>query len=161
MYGKVNKEILDRLRGILGEQDLLISQEDLEPYSHDETLGMRYFPEVVVKPRNKEAVRKILLLAGEKRIPVTARGGGTGVTGGALPVFGGIVLSLEKMDKILELDKGTSMAVVQPGIINGNFQRELEKEELFYPVNPASMDSCTIGGNVAESASGEIGRAHV
>ena len=154
MNGQVNREILDTLSEILEEQDLLISREDLEPYSHDETLGMCYFPEVVVRPRNKEAVRKILFLAEEKRIPVTARGGGTGVTGGALPVFGGIVLSLEKMDKILELDMGTSMAVVQPGIINGNFQRELEKEELFYPVNPASMDSCTIGGNVAESASG-------
>ncbi len=153
-YAKVTPEILGKLKKIVGENSVITDPFDVEPYSHDETTGLKSFPEVVVKPKAKEEVVKLLSLSNQEGVPLTPRGGGTGVVGGAIPIFGGILLSLEKMNKILEIDSANSMTVVQPGVINGNLQRELKNYELFYPVNPASLDSCTIGGNVANSSSG-------
>jgi len=154
-YKKVDARIIKKLKEIVGERNVLIEDEEKEPYSHDETLNLvRYMPEVVVKPKNSNQVKEILTLADKGRIPVTPRGGGTGLSGGAIPLYGGILLSLERMNKILEIDTENLMAVLEPGVINGNLQREAEKYGLFYPVNPASLDSCTIGGNVAESAGG-------
>lgn len=154
-YKKVDMSIITRLRQIVGEKNVLTKNEEREPYSHDETLNLaRYMPEIVIKPNNKNQVRDVLILANRDRIPITPRGGGTGLSGGAVPLYGGILLSLERMNKILELDKENMMAVLEPGVTNGELQREAEKYELFYPVNPASLDSCTIGGNVAESAGG-------
>ena len=154
-YKKVDMSIITRLRQIVGEKNVLTKNEEREPYSHDETLNLaRYMPEIVIKPNNKNQVRDVLILANRDRIPITPRGGGTGLSGGAVPLYGGILLSLERMNKILELDKENMMAVLEAGVTNGELQREAEKYELFYPVNPASLDSCTIGGNVAESAGG-------
>ena len=154
-YKKVDMSIIKKLRQIVGEKNLLTKDEEKEPYSHDETLNLRkYMPEIVLKPNNRNQVRDILILANRERIPVTPRGGGTGLSGGAVPLYGGILLSLERMNKILELDKENMMAVLEPGVTNGELQRQAEKYGLFYPVNPASLDSCTIGGNVAESAGG-------
>ncbi len=146
--------IMTRLGGIVGPENLLSEEIDLEPYSHDETPGLKSFPEAVVKPAGEEEIIEVLRLANERKIPLTPRGGGTGLSGGAIPVRGGIVLSLERMNKILDIDTNNSMAVLQAGVINGELQRAVEKFGLFYPVNPASLDSCTIGGNVAESAGG-------
>jgi glycolate oxidase len=154
MYKKVDEKILEKLRGIVGENDLLTEEPDMEPYSHDETPGLKASPEVVVRPKDQKQVAEILSLADKEKIPLTPRGGGTGLSGGAIPVYGGIVLSLEKMNKIREIDKDNFMMVMESGVINGNLQKEAEKLGLFYPVNPASMDSCTIGGNVAESSGG-------
>lgn len=154
-YKKVDMSIITRLRQIVEEKNVLTEEEEKEPYSHDETPNLtRYMPEIVVKPKNRNQVRDVLILANRERIPVTARGGGTGLSGGAIPLYGGILLSLEKMNKILEIDKENLMAVLEPGVINSNLQKRAEKYELFYPVNPASLNSCTIGGNVAESAGG-------
>lgn len=154
-YKKVDMSIIKKLRQIVGEENVLTKDEEKEPYSHDETLNLaKYMPEIVIKPNNRNQVRDILILANRDRIPITPRGGGTGLSGGAIPLYGGILLSLEKMNKILEIDKENMMAVLEPGVINGELQRQAEKYELFYPVNPASLDSCTIGGNVAESAGG-------
>jgi len=154
-YKRVDAETVRKLMQIVGEENVLSKNEEKEPYSHDETLNLRrYMPEIVVKPNNRNQVRDILILANRDRIPITPRGGGTGLSGGAIPLYGGILLSLEKMNKILEIDKENMMAVLEPGVTNGELQREAEKYELFYPVNPASLDSCTIGGNVAESAGG-------
>lgn len=154
-YKKVDFRMVTRLRQIVEEKNVLTEEEEKEPYSHDETLNLRrYMPEIVVKPKNRNQVRDVLILANRERIPVTARGGGTGLSGGAIPLYGGILLSLEKMNKILEIDKENLMAVLEPGVINSNLQKQAEKYELFYPVNPASLNSCTIGGNVAESAGG-------
>ncbi len=154
-YKKIDMSIITKLRQIVGEKNVLTKDEEKEPYSHDETLNLRrYMPEIVLKPNKRNQVRDVLILANRERIAVTPRGGGTGLSGGAVPICGGILLSLERMNRIFELDKENMMAVLEPGVTNGELQREAEKHELFYPVNPASLDSCTIGGNVAESAGG-------
>jgi len=154
MYKSVDDEIVGRLRDIVGDSNVSVADEDRETYSHDETTGLKYLPEVVVKATDTAQVAKILTLANEEKIPVTPRGGGTGLSGGAVPLFGGILLSLEKMDRILEIDTDNLMVTVQPGLITGNLQREVERHGLFYPPDPASLDSCSIGGNIAEGAGG-------
>ncbi|MDD5772099.1 MAG: FAD-linked oxidase C-terminal domain-containing protein [bacterium] len=150
----MNEKLITDLQKICGSANILSGKEDLEKYSHDEIHEKKYFPEAVVKPSSAEEISKILILANEKRFPVTPRGLGTGLTGGAVPVQGGIVLSLEKMNRILEIDSGNLMVTTEPGVITGNLHKEVQKEDLFYPVDPASLDSCSIGGNVAENAGG-------
>lgn len=151
MYQKVTSMIIEELKEIVGETNVLTDKIDKEGYSHDETTGLKHFPEVVVRPKNTNEVVKIISLANKEKIPLTPRGGGTGLSGGAIPIFGGIVLSLERMNKILEIDTNNLMATVEAGVITGELRREVEKYNLFYPINPASLDSCTIGGNVAEA----------
>jgi glycolate oxidase len=126
----------------------------MEPYAHDETVGLRANPEVVVRATNAQQIAEIFKLAQRERIPVTPRGAGYGLSGGAVPVLGGIVLSTERMNRILEVDKRNLMVTVEPGVITGNIHRAVEAEGLFYPPDPASLDSCTIGGNIAEGAGG-------
>jgi glycolate oxidase len=109
---------------------------------------------VVVRPTSAEQVAAIFELAQRARVPVTPRGAGYGLSGGAVPVHGGIVLSVEKMNRILEIDKDNLMITVEPGVITGDIHRAVEAEGLFYPPDPASLDSCSIGGNVAECAGG-------
>jgi glycolate oxidase len=153
-FNKVTPRILDCLREIVGDQFLLLDMHDIEPYSHDETEDLVFYPEVVVKPISSQEISEILRLCHEEFIPVTARGGGTGLSGGALPVYGGVILSTERMNKIIEIDRENLMITVQPGVITHNLHQAVEAEGLFYPVDPASKDSCTIGGNVAECAGG-------
>ncbi len=154
MYHSVTNTITDELRRIVGEARVLRGAEEMEPYAHDEVVGLRAEPEVVVRASSAEQVSAIFKLAQRERIPVTPRGAGYGLSGGAVPVVGGIVLSLEKMDRILEIDKKNLMITVEPGVITGNIHRAVEEEGLFYPPDPASLDSCTIGGNIAEGAGG-------
>lgn len=154
MYQKVDDVIIEKLIDIVGEKNILINSDDKEPYSHDETTGLKSMPEIVVKVENATEISNILSLANEMKVPVTPRGAGTGVSGGSVPIHGGILLSLEKMNKILEIDMDNLMAVVEPGVITGDIHREAEKRGLFYPPDPASIDTCSIGGNVAECAGG-------
>lgn len=153
MYNRVNEEIVAALREVVGPEDVLLG-EAMEPYTHDETVGVRGEPEVVVRVESAEEVSAILKLAQQERIPVTPRGAGTGLSGGAVPAYGGIVLSLEKMNRILELDRENLMVTVEPGVITGELHRFVEAEGLFYPPDPASLDSCSIGGNIAEDSGG-------
>lgn len=153
-FGRVDAEVLAALRGIAGEAHVVTNPADLEPYGQDETEDFLYFPEAVVKPSSTDQVSGILKLCFEKSIPVTPRGGGTGLSGGALPVFGGVLISFERMNRILEIDLDNLMAVVEPGVITQTFQEEVEKVGLFYPPDPASKGTCTLGGNVAECAGG-------
>jgi glycolate oxidase len=154
MYKPVTPELVNALRRIVGNSHVLIDAEALEPYSHDETVGLRAEPEVVVKVTSAEQISAILRLAQRERIPVTPRGAGYGLSGGAVPVQGGIVLSTEKMNHILEIDHENLMITVEPGVITGDIHRAVEAEGLFYPPDPASLDSCSIGGNIAEGAGG-------
>jgi glycolate oxidase len=154
MYNRVTPEIVEILHRIAGEDNVLADDEAREPYTHDETVGLRADPEVVVKVSGAAQVSEILKLAQRERIPVTPRGAGYGLSGGAVPVQGGIVLSTEKMNRILEIDHANLMVTVEPGVITGNIHRAVEAEGLFYPPDPASLDSCTIGGNIAEGAGG-------
>ncbi len=153
-YGKVDGRILAALREIVGDNRVLVDDEAVEPYTHDEVVGLHAVPGVVVRATTSGQVAEIFRLAQKEKIPVTPRGAGYGLSGGAVPVLGGIVLSLEKMDRILEIDKKNLMVTVEPGVITGNIHRAVEAEGLFYPPDPASLDSCTIGGNVAEGAGG-------
>lgn len=154
MYQRVNETIVDALRQIAGENAVFFDVERMEPYSHDEVIGLQADPEVVVRATSAQQVSEIFKLAGREKVPVTPRGAGYGLSGGAVPVYGGIVLSLEKMNRILEIDKKNMMATVEPGVIVGDLHRAVEAEGLFYPPDPASLDSCMIGGNIAECAGG-------
>lgn len=154
VYNTVNAAIVKALARIAGQKNVLVDAEALEPYTHDEVVGLHADPEAAVRVTSAEQVAEILKLAQRERIPVTPRGAGYGLSGGAVPVHGGIVLSLEKMNRILEIDKENLMVTVEPGVITGDLHRAVEEEGLFYPPDPASLDSCTIGGNVAEGAGG-------
>jgi glycolate oxidase len=154
MYKKVDEHIVEALRRIVGDGNVLLGAEAMEPYAHDEVVGLRAEPEVVVRATEAAQVADIFKLAQRERVPVTPRGAGMGLSGGAVPVCGGIILSLEKMKRILEIDKANLMVTVEPGVITGDIHRAVEAEGLFYPPDPASLDSCTIGGNIAEGAGG-------
>jgi glycolate oxidase len=141
--------ILDALPHITGSS----SPEDIACYGFD-ACGHEGIPSAVVWPGNTDHVAQIMKYAHENGIPVVPRGAGTGMSGGAVPLGGAVVLSMEKMNRLLELDRGSLTVLVEPGIINGKLQREVEDHGLFYPPDPASMNFCTIGGNVAENAGG-------
>ena len=154
IYNKVDGRIVEMLREIVGENNVLVRAEELEAYAHDEVVGLRAYPEVVVKAITAEQIADIFRLAQQEHVAVTPRGAGYGLSGGAVPMCGGIVLSLERMNRILEIDKDNLMVTVEPGVITGDIHRAVEAEGLFYPPDPASLDSCTIGGNIAEGAGG-------
>lgn len=153
-YGKVDNRVVEALQKICGSQNVSLSKEDLERYGQDETEDLLYYPEVVVKPANANEISGIIRLANDHLIPVTPRGAGTGLSGGALPVYGGILLSTERLNKILEIDERNLQATVEPGVINQVFQEAVIAKGLFYPPDPASKGSCFLGGNLAESSGG-------
>ncbi|HCA43240.1 MAG TPA: FAD-binding oxidoreductase [Bacteroidetes bacterium] len=153
-YTKVTPEILSSLKKITGDEFVINDEYNLEIYSKDYTEDFRFPPEVIVKPETPEHISEIIKLANQFKIPVYPRGGGTGLSGGALPVLGGICLSMERFNKILELDELNFQAIVQPGVITEVFQMECEKKNMYYPPDPASRGSCTLGGNLAECAGG-------
>jgi glycolate oxidase len=145
--------LVKELKNVLGPANLLTSHEELVAYSYDAT-RKESLPWAVARPAAAQEVSDILVLANQERVPVVPRGAGTGMSGGSVPVHGGIVLSLERMNKILEIDGNDLLAVVEPGVVTGDFQREVEARGLFYPPDPASNQFCTMGGNVAECAGG-------
>lgn len=127
--------------------------EDLLCYGFDSS-GLEAPPTAVVWPQDVTDVITVIKYACTNQIPVIPRGAGTGMTGGAVPSKGAIILSMEKMNRIIEIDEENLTALVEPGVLNGKLQRELQRRSLFYPPDPASMNFCTIGGNVAENAGG-------
>ena len=153
-FNKITPDIVTIFEELIGEKNVLTKKFDLEPYSHDETEDLVFYPEVALKPSSTSDIAAIMKICHEHDIPVTTRGGGTGLSGGALPVYGGVSLSMEKLNKIIEIDKENLMMTVQPGLITDNLHKAVEVEGLFYPVDPASKESCTIGGNIAECAGG-------
>ncbi len=153
-YNKVTPDIISLLKKIVGEENVLVDEESIKLYSVDETEDLRFPPEVVVKPANTHEVSKVLKLANEKKIPVTPRGGGTGLSGGSLAVHGGISLLMSRFNKILEIDEKNFQAIVEPGVITQIFQEAVESKGLFYPPDPASRGSCQLGGNLAECSGG-------
>ena len=148
-----NKHI-EYFKKIVDNENVYTDKAHLRAYSYDAT-KQRYEPEAVIFPRNENEVSKILKYCNDNDIKITPRGAGSGFTGGSLPVSGGIILALEKyMNKIIEIDEPNMVAVVQPGVINGDLQKAVEAKGLFFPPDPASMDYTTIGGNVSENAGG-------
>lgn len=153
-FEKVTPQVIDKLTEALGADGVVTDSETLQPFSHDYTEDFVFLPEVAVLPRTTEQVQAVMRIATEHRIPVTPRAGGTGLSGGALPVLGGILISCHKMNRILEIDTENLIGVVEPGVITQVFQEEVEKVGLYYPPDPASRGSCALGGNVAENAGG-------
>lgn len=154
VFNRVTPEVVDRLREVLGADCVHVDEDSLMLHASDETEDLVFRPEVVVVPRTAEAIAHTMRLATEHRVPVTPRGAGTGLSGGALPVHGGIVLSTKHLNRILEIDRENLMAVVEPGVITQVFQEAVEAVGLFYPVDPASRGSCFLGGNLAECSGG-------
>lgn len=148
------KKISDIFIQALGPKKVVTDRDILEKYSRDETSNLECFPDILIRARSTEDVSKTLKICNEYKIPVTPRGAGTGVTGGAVPVNGGVVLSLELLNRIIEIDKENMVAVVEPGVITGDIQNAVASMGLMYPPDPASLETCSIGGNVAENAGG-------
>jgi glycolate oxidase len=145
--------VLKKLKTIVGNDHLSTVPEELVAYSYDAT-QREASPWAVARPASAHEISEILMLANREGFPVVPRGAGTGMSGGSVPVQGGVVLSLERMNRIIEVDRENMLAVVEPGVVTGDLQREVESQGLFYPPDPASRDFCTMGGNVAECAGG-------
>jgi len=150
----LEKKLISQLRKIAGKDAVLTSKEDLNAYSYDGTTTWAHMPDVVVLPTTAEQVSQVLKLADENKIPVTPRGAGTNVSGGSIPIKGGIVLCTTKMNKILNINKTNLTATVEPGVVLQDFNNALAEQGLFYPPDPQSFLGCTIGGTIAENAGG-------
>ena len=155
-YNPVTPAILDELRQIVGERFVLTDVERLESYARDESVdtGEPRLPEAVIKPRTAEEIAAVMKLANREHIPVTPRGAGSGLSGGALPIYGGIVISFERMNEILDVDCDNMMVVVEPGVVTNDINDAVAEYGLFYAGYPMSVETCAIGGNVAENAGG-------
>ena len=145
---------IDEFKNIIGENYVLYDDETLDRYAHDETENLYYLPDIVIKPRNADQISAIMKICNSKKIPVTPRGAGTGLSGGALPHLGGVVLSTERMNSILEIDERNLQVTTEPGVITEVLQMTVKEKGLFYPPDPASRGSCFIGGNIAENSGG-------
>ncbi|HMX79512.1 MAG TPA: FAD-binding protein, partial [Ferruginibacter sp.] len=139
---------------ITGEQFVFTDAESLDKYAHDETENLHFLPGVVIKPRTAEEISAIMRICNEHHIPVTPRGAGTGLSGGALPHRGGVLLSMERMNSILEIDERNLQVITEPGVITEVLQNAVKEKGLFYPPDPSSRGSCFIGGNIAENSGG-------
>ncbi|QXV64229.1 FAD-binding protein [Mucilaginibacter sp. 21P] len=153
-FNKITEDILARFKAIVGESAVVTAKEEVSNYSHDETEDLIYYPEVVVKPQTAEHISGLLKICNDALVPVTVRGAGTGLAGGALPVKGGLLISMERFDNIIEIDEQNLQATVEPGVITEVFMNAVAEKDLLYPVDPASKGSCFIGGNVANCSGG-------
>ena len=150
----MNPSILHELRAIVGERGLISSPEELHTYECDGLTNFRVMPRAVLLPASAEQVQAIVRLCYREKIPFVARGSGTGLSGGALPVENGIVISLARMNRILEVDFPNARAVVEPGVINLDVTARIQHNGYFYAPDPSSQSVCSIGGNVAENSGG-------
>jgi glycolate oxidase len=154
-YNPLTEDIVKELESILGSKNVILDEEKMENYSHDETPEeYAHMPEVVITPTSAEQISEVMKLANNHLIPVTPRGAGSGLSGGAIPTFGGILLSVEKMNKVLEIDYDNMMIVVEPGLVTNEINGLVEDKGLFFAGYPMSLLTCYIGGNIAENAGG-------
>jgi glycolate oxidase len=153
-FTKIQPPHISFFSNLLGEKYVLCDSENLDRCASDETEDLHYLPEVVLQPGLVEEVSAIMKYCNDQVIPVTPRGAGTGLSGGALPVFGGVVLDMKRFNKILHVDKRNFQVTTEPGVITQELQEHLKAEGLFYPPDPASKGSCFIGGNVSENSGG-------
>ncbi|MBA2339679.1 MAG: FAD-binding protein [Pyrinomonadaceae bacterium] len=148
-----DSDVQERLRAIVGAEHVLTEPERVEPYAQD-AVKEKFPPEVVLFPRITKEISEILRLANERRFPVTARGGGVGYTGGAVPVEGGVVIGTDRMNEIKEINVADLYVVTEPGVVTYALQQAVEKHKLFFPPDPSSYKQSFIGGNIAENAGG-------
>ncbi|MBU2431184.1 MAG: FAD-binding protein, partial [Proteobacteria bacterium] len=150
---RISGSAYKELQKISGKQNLTDKKEELLCYSYD-AAGISYLPDAVIFPGSEQEISKILALASRHQIIVVPRGAGSGMTGGSVPVNGGIVLVTSRMNQILEINEDNFFVRVQPGVVVGYLHKQVEDKGLFYPPDPASASVCTIGGNIAECAGG-------
>lgn len=153
-FKKIQQEDQSFFITLLSEKHVLFNNEDLSRCASDQTEDFHFLPEIVLQPSTVEEVSAIMKYCFEKHIAVTPRGAGTGLSGGALPLYGGVVIDMKRFNKILKLDKQNFQVVVEPGMITQELQETVKAEGLFYPPDPASKGSCFIGGNVSENSGG-------
>jgi glycolate oxidase len=153
-FTKITQSILDLISEAIGAENVFIDEDSFQKYGHDETEDLKFSPEVVVKPTNTLSVAALMKICNQYKVPVTPRGGGTGLSGAALPVYGGVLLSMEKFKSIIEIDIENLQATLEPGVITEEFINAAAEKGLLYPVDPSSKGSCFIGGNVAHGSGG-------
>ncbi|MDD2902484.1 MAG: FAD-linked oxidase C-terminal domain-containing protein [Syntrophales bacterium] len=151
----IPEKLIQELKAIAGPEQVLTAAEDRWTYAFDAT-DLDHMPDAVVFPGSAAEISRILVLANAHRFPVVPRGAGTGRSGGAVPIQGGVVLVLTRLNRILEINTKDLVAVVEPGVILGRLKAAVEEKGLYYPPDPASAEFCTIGGNVAECAGGAV-----
>jgi glycolate oxidase len=139
---------------IVGDSFVFTDEESLDHYAHDETENLHFLPDIVIKPRSTAEISEIMRVCNANRIPVTPRGAGTGLSGGALPQLGGVLISFERMNSIIEIDERNLQVTTEPGVITEVLQNAVKEKGLFYPPDPSSRGSCFIGGNIAENSGG-------
>jgi glycolate oxidase len=155
-FNPITPEAVAAFAEIVGQEHVLLpaAAEAMLRYTHDETEDLRYEPEVVLKPANAAEISRIMRYCHENYIPVTPRGAGTGLSGGALAVHKGVILSTERLNQIITIDERNLQATVEPGVITQVFQEAVIERGLFYPPDPSSRGSCFLGGNLSESSGG-------
>lgn len=155
MYKKITDGIIGGIRNIVGENNVILEQERLEDYSHDEfpLKSLSNYPEIAVKPENSRQISELLKLANRESFPIVARGGGTGLCGGCVPSSGGLVLSMENMNRIVEIDAENLMAEMEAGVSLKEFYSAIREKKMFFPLHPGE-ESATIGGVLATNAGG-------
>lgn len=153
-FSQIQEQDVVYFKSIVGGNNCIIDKNGLEDYDHDYTEDLHFLPSIVILAETVEHISDILKYSNLKNFPVTVRGAGTGLSGGALPVFGGVLISMEKFNRILEIDLDNAQATVEPGVITQVFQQAVASKGLFYPPDPASKGSCFIGGNLAENSGG-------
>jgi glycolate oxidase len=153
-FNKINIEILNLIKEAVGAENVFSDTDSFQKYGHDETEDLTFHPEVVVKPNDTTAISALMKICNRHHVPVTPRGGGTGLSGAALPIYGGVLLSMEKFKAIIEIDIENLQATLEPGVITEEFINAAAEKGLLYPVDPSSKGSCFIGGNVAHGSGG-------
>jgi glycolate oxidase subunit GlcD len=152
-YTPITDDIRRRISDVLGDECIVTNQDEVGTYSKDAS-GLSYPPELVIRVQETAQIQRLMRLANEYSFPVIPRGGGSGLAGGCLPVLGGVVLSLEKLNRIISVDTQNLIAKVQPGTITKDLRDAVQQKKLFFPPDPAGMDQSTIGGNAATNAGG-------
>lgn len=145
---------IELFKRICGEKHVITNDEDLNNYSHDESENLHFRPSVVLKVRTPREISEILKICNKDKIPVTPRGAGTGLSGGALPHLGGVLISSERMNSVLDIDENNLQVTTEPGVITEVLQSRVKEKGFFYPPDPASSGSCFIGGNISENSGG-------
>ena len=154
IYSKINNDDVLFFQKAISDNNVFLDDKTLDEYSHDETEDLKFYPSIVLKPNNTNEISAILKYCNERMIPVTPCGARTGLSGGSLPIMGGVVLSTENLNSIISIDERNMQATVEPGVINQIFRDAVEQKGLFYPPDPASKGSSFLGGNLAENSGG-------
>ncbi len=152
--GNLSAEHIEAFSKIVGAPYVLVDEEALTEYGHDETEHLLFLPDVVVRPRTAEEVSAIMKICNQYKIPVTPRGAGTGLSGGALPHLNGVLISTDRMNSILSIDERNLQVTTEPGVITEVLQNAVKEKQMFYPPDPSSRGSCFIGGNISANSGG-------